>query len=163
MREILFFIITGYVLLVMESSLGITGSHGIRLDGLFSLLVWFGVRTGMPQGLTATIVLGAMAEGLTALPPGIYIGAYVLAYLMVRYIVSNLMDTTLLHKVLLVLFVSMNGMVIIFAGGGRMDLVWPLGVEQTVLNGITAPFFLILFDWLYKLSFAEEEPSGQEH
>ncbi len=162
MREILFFLITGYVLLVLESTLGVIGPHGMRMDGLFALLVWFAVRVGMPEGLTATLLLGAMAEGLTSLPPGIYVGAFVLAYLMIRYIVSNLMYTTMLYKILLVMFVSMNGMVIIFAGGRRMDMVWPLGVAQTVLNGLTAPLFIMFFDWLYKIAFLREDTAGQE-
>ena len=157
-RDYIFFLALGFLLLVTESALGDMASfYGVRIDGVYALLVWFGVRVPMPEGLTPVLLLGVMAEGLTALHPGLYIGAYALAYLMVRYVVRHLMYTSMLHRILLVLFVSMNGTVIILAGGGRAELVWPWGVMQTVLNGLCAPFFLIFFNWLYDAIISQDE------
>ncbi len=166
MKEFLFFLVLGYVLLVIESAAGGAGTfHGIRVTGVFALIVWFGVKVPIPEGLTAVLVLGVMAEGMTALQPGLYIGAYALAYLMVRYVVSHLMYTSMLHKILLVFFVSMNGTVVLLAGGGHVDMVWPWGVLQTGLNGISALLFLALFDWLYGTVFSQEDRGdpGTDH
>ncbi len=157
-RDYLFFLLLGFLLLTAESALGDSASiFGVRIDGLYALIVWFGVRTPMPEGLTPVLLLGVMAEGLTALHPGLFIGAYTLAYLMVRYVVRHLMYTSMLHKILLVLFVSMNGSVIILAGGGHAELVWPSGVIQTLLNGMSAPFFFIFFQWLYNIVISQDK------
>ncbi len=151
-RDFIFFLVAGFLLLVTQSALGDTATiFGIRINAIYALIVWFAIRVPLPEGLTPVLVLGVMAEGLTALTPGLYIGAYALAYLMVRYIVSHLMYTSMIHKVLLVLFVSMNGTVIILAGGGHAELVWPQGVMQTVLNGLLAPFFFIFLDSFYDM------------
>lgn len=158
MKDTLFFLFLGYALLIMESAIGSTTSvYGMRVDGIFALIVWFGVRVPMPEGFTPVLILGVMAEGLTALHPGFYIGSYVLAYLMVRYVVSHLMYASILHKILLVLFVSMNGTVIILAGSGHVELVWPWGVAQTVFNGMCAILFLPFFDWLHQVVFSRNE------
>ncbi len=157
-KDYIFFLLLGFLLLSAETALGRTASvYGVRIDGIYALIVWFGIRVPMPDGLTPVLLLGVMAEGLTALHPGFYIGAYTLAYLMVRYVVRHLMYTSMLHRILLVLFVSMNGTVIILAGGGHAELVWPWGVMQTALNGICAPFFFLFFNWLYDTIISQDE------
>ena len=158
MKDTLFFLIFGYILLVMESAMGnMMSVWNMHIDGIFALIVWFGVRVPMPEGFTPVLVLGVMAEGLTALHPGFYIGSYILAYLMVRYVVSHLMYTSILHKIFLVLFVSMNGTVIILAGSGHAELVWPWGVAQTLFNGICAILFLPFFDRLNQVIFSSDK------
>lgn len=160
-RDYIFFLVTGFFLLVFESAIGDHVSvANIRIDALYTLIVWFALRVPMPQGFTPVLVLGVMAEGFTALTAGLYIGAYVLAYLMVRYIASHLMYTSILHRVLLVLFVSMNGTVIILAGGGHAELVWPQGVMQTVANALLSPLFFAFFESIYQLLFSSENYSS---
>lgn len=157
MKDTLFFLLLGYALLIMESALGNMASvWSMRVDGIFTLIVWFGVRVPMPEGFTPVLILGVMAEGLTALHPGLYVGSYILAYLMVRYVVNHLMYTSILHKVLLVLFVGMNSTVIILAGSGNVEMVWPWGAAQTMFDGMCAILFFPFFDWLHQLIFSSD-------
>ncbi len=136
----------GYLAILLETTWGHAVQVGsVRLDGLCDLVIWYSLGSSMPGGLLATLGLGVMAEPFSSLPGGLYIIAFSSAYLLVRYIHNHLFYPPLWQQVLLAGFTSMGMETVLLLGSGATDLLWPWGLVQSVLNGLTYPVWSRLF------------------
>jgi hypothetical protein len=111
-----------------------------------ALVVWCGIKTPLPDGLAAILGLGLIAEAFTVTSRGLYIISFTIGYLMARYILSHVITPYLWQRMLLVAFVSTVCLAVLLTGSGDAELVWPWGILQAILNGISSPLYFILFD-----------------
>ncbi len=154
MRLVLIAAVAATVLIVLETALFPFFQMGLlRIDGLCALIAWLGLRSPFsPACLGATLVVSLMACLATALPWQVVPIAYGLGALAASYLSINIMELTFIQKILMVGFVSLLANVIMLAGSGNLELVWPWGILQALLNLVTAPFFLFALDRLFRLS-----------
>ncbi|MGQ9500172.1 MAG: hypothetical protein ACUVQ6_07480 [Dissulfurimicrobium sp.] len=145
--NIFIIIFTGYLLILTETTLWPISLTGlIRPDGLMALVVWCGIKTPLPDGLTAILGLGLIAEAFTITSKGLYMISFTIGYLMVRYILSHVITPYLWQRMLLVSFVSTICLAVLLTGSGNTDLIWPWGIAQAILNGVSSPLYFLLFD-----------------
>lgn len=121
----------------------------IRPDGLLALVVWCGIKIPMPDGLTAILGLGLIAEAFTVASNGLYIISFTAGYLIVRYILNNMITPYLWQRMFLVAFVSMLCLTILIMGSGAAELISPWGITQSILNGLLSPLYFFLFDKIF--------------
>ncbi len=147
MRKAFFFLLTGYLLMVFETAWGNELQVGfIRLDGLLALIVWYALRHTVAEGFIPVCLLGLIAASLSALPPWIFVMDYAVVFLMVRYIQSHVLELMMWQRMLVVMFTSLQAVTILMIVAGDIGLVWPWGIGQSILNGITSPIWFFLFD-----------------
>lgn len=120
----------------------------IRLDGLVALVAWHALSNPLPGGLLTVLGMGMLCESVSVLTNGIYILTFSSAYLIVRYILNHVIYPPVWQQILLVAFISMIVVTATQIASGATELVWPWGVAQAFLNGITAPVWFKTFDWL---------------
>ena len=147
MRDGLVAILLGYSLLLIETTWGPLFQFGeVRLDGLVPLVVWYGLYHPLPGGIIPVLGLGIFCGALSGLPAGLYPLVYASGYLITRYILNHVVCITAWQQMLLVSFVSIEVMAVLLIGSGAAELMWPWGFGQTLLNGITAPFWFFVFN-----------------
>jgi len=147
LRDGLVTILLGYSLLLIETTWGPVLQLGqVRLDGLVSLVAWYGLYHSLPEGIIPILILGIFCEALSGLPTGLYLLVYTSEYLTTRYILNHVVCITVWQQMLLVSFVSIEVMAVLLIGSGAAELMWPWGFGQTLLNGITAPLWFFVFD-----------------
>lgn len=118
----------------------------VQIDVMTPFIIWWATRTPLPEGIIPVIVAAVLADNLSALPAGIFIFAWSIAYLTTRYIMKNLEETEFWQQASLSGFITMETIFILQASSGAVDLFWPWGLGQAVLNSLTGPFFFKLFD-----------------
>lgn len=165
MRSALLVLTLGYLMLAAETAWGLGLQVGlVRLDGVVPLIVWYGLRHPLPGGLLPVLGLALVAETFSYVPVGLYTLAYASGYLVVRYVEAQVMQQPLWQQALLVAFIGVVVMVILLTGSGAAELVWPWGICQALLYGLTAP---IWFGFFYRVeaclpdrrrTFAFKEP-----
>ncbi len=140
-------LIAGYLAAAFQSSAGAFLQVGlIRIDAMAALLCWYGLRQEAPQGVIAVAFLGLLISAFSIIPAYVFPLSYLMGFLTVRYIVSNVLELSKWQVYLVTGFVSMEISVIQLAGSGNVDLFWPWGLLQALLNVITAPLFMFIFD-----------------
>lgn len=160
-------ILTGYLLILIETTLWPISLTGlIRPDGLIALVVWCGIKAPLPNGLTAILGLGLIAEAFTVISKGLYIISFTIGYLMVRYILNHVITPYLWQRMLLVTFISIVCLAVLLTGSGNAELIWPWGILQAVLNGMLSPLYLLLFDKILRLAYyfvPDRKKTGLQH
>ncbi len=147
MRKGLVVIFLGYILLLIETALGDMFQFGlIRLDGIVPLIAWYGLNHGLPGGILPVLGLGVLSDPLSGLPAGLYSLGYAGEYLMIRYIVNHAKCAAPWQQMLLVSFVSIEVVTVLLTGSGAAEIIWPWGLIQALINGITAPLWFVVFD-----------------
>ncbi len=147
MIETLCLVILGYLAAAFQSSAGVFFQVGfIRLDAVPALICWYSLRQKVPQGVVAMVVFGLLISIFSTIPYYLFPISYVLGFLTVRYIISNVLELSKWQIYLLVGFLSMEIIVAQLAGSGSAELVWPWGLIQSALNVVTAPVFFFIFN-----------------
>ncbi len=147
MRRAFLFLLTGYLLMVSETAWGNELQVGfVRIDGLLALIVWYAIRHPVAEGIMPVCLLGFMSTPLSALPSWSFVAGYALVYLTVRYIQFHVLELLMWQQMLIVMFTSLQAVIILTIVGGDVGLVWPWGIGQAILNGITAPVWFFLFN-----------------
>ena len=139
--------ILGYMAAVLQSSAGALLQVGlVRLDALTALLCWYSLRRDALYGSVFVVVFGLLISSFSIIPAYVFPLSYLLGFLTVRYIVSNVLELSSWQVYLMTGFVSMEISVVQLAGSGSADLVWPWGVLQALVNVLTAPVLMAVFD-----------------
>ncbi len=147
MKRTILLLFWGYAIVLIQTTWGPALQTGyVRLNGLVPLIVWFGLGTPMPGGLLAALALGVLSEPFSSLPGGLYIIAFSGAYFLVRYIHDHIIYPPLWQQVLLATFISIGVQTVLLVGSKATDLLWPWGFVQAVIDGITYPLWVGLFD-----------------
>ncbi len=147
MIETFCLIILGYLIAVFQSSAGVFFQVGlIRLDAIPALICWYSLRQPLPLGMVAVAVLGLFVSVFSTIPMYVFPLSYVLGFLTIRYIISNVLELYPWQIYLLVGFLSLEIIVVQLAGSGNTELVWPWGLLQSGLNAISAPVFFFFFN-----------------
>jgi len=146
-KKALLVICLGYILLLIETTLGLPFHFGhIQLDGLVPLIAWYGIQHPLPGGILAVLGLGILSEQMSAMPYGLYILVYAGEYLMIRYILNQIVCAAAWQQMMLVSFLSIEIVAVLLIGSGAAELLWPWGFAQALLNGIIAPLWFFVFD-----------------
>ncbi|NIA08359.1 MAG: hypothetical protein GWP10_00940 [Nitrospiraceae bacterium] len=162
MRDGLVTVVLGYSLLLIETTWGPLFQLGqVRLDGLVSLVAWYGLYHPLPGGIIPVLILGILCEELSGLPAGLYPLVYVSEYLITCYILNHVVCITAWQQMLLVSFVSIEVIAVLLIGSGAADLMWPWGFGQILLNSITAPLWFFVFDKIRSI-YTEKDKKGSE-
>ncbi len=162
MRDGLITILLGYTLALIETTWGpLLQFEQVRLDGLVSLVVWYGLDHPLPGGIIPVLILGFLCEQLSGLPAGLYPLVYVSGYLITRYILNHVVCVTIWQQMLLVSFVSIEVIAVLLVGSGAVELIWPCGIGQILLNSIMAPLWFSVFDRIRSI-YSEKDRKGSE-
>ena len=149
MIEALCLFILGYVAAVFQSGAGAFFQIGlIRLDALPALICCYSLRQGLPYGALVITVFGLIVSCFSTMPAYVFPFSYIIGFLIVRYIVSNVLELANWQTYVLVGFLSMEIIVVQLAGSGNAELVWPWGLSQAVVNVVTAPVFIFFWNRL---------------
>ncbi|RUM92576.1 MAG: hypothetical protein DSZ23_00720 [Thermodesulfatator sp.] len=152
MTDIICILVLGYLSAVFQSGAGFFLQVGyVRPDAIPALICWFSLRQELPQGIAGILLLSFIVSAFSIIPFYVFPLSYLIGYLTVRYIVSNVLEITNWQVYLLVGFVSIEIIVIQLAGSGNAELVWPWGLIQALLNMATAPLFVFFFDGFFKI------------
>jgi rod shape-determining protein MreD len=148
MKRHLWFLLTSFLLMLLQITFftGIKAGY-IVVDFLTPFIVWWSLRTPLPEGILTVLAAGILADTLSALPPGLFIFAWSLGYLTTRYIARHLNGTTMWHNMFITGFVTMETVVILQVGSQAIDLVWPWGIGQALLNSVLTSLFFRFFDF----------------
>ncbi len=138
--------ILGYAAAVLQSSAGALLQVGlVRVDALAALLCWYSLRQDALYGAVFVVLFGLLISSFSIIPAYVFPLSYLLGFLTVRYIVSNVLELSSWQVYLMTGFVSMEISVVQLAGSGSVDLVWPWGVLQAFVNVLTAPVLMAVF------------------
>lgn len=150
MKETVVFLIASYLAALYQTSIGTFLQTGyIRLDAIAAIICWYGLRRHTFEGILPVFFTGLMAAQFSVVPWFVFPFSYLVAFFTVRYIISNILEVAWIHVVLITGFISMEICVIQLVGSKNPELVWPWGVFQALLNGISAPFFLSFCNRFY--------------
>jgi len=143
----LFFL--GYVAAVVQSSAGVFFQIGlIRLDAVPALICCYSLRQDIPHGILVITFFGLLISCFSTLPAYVFPFSYVIGFLTMRYIVSNVLDLAGWQIYVLAGFLSMEIIVVQLAGSGNAELVWPWGLFQALVNVVIAPVFIFVWNRL---------------
>ena len=149
MIETLCLFILGYAAAVFQSSAGVFFQIGlIRLDAVPALICCYSLRQDLPHGLMAITIFGFLVSFFSTIPAYLFPFSYVIGFLTVRYIVSNVLELVSWQVYVLTGFLSMEIIVVQLAGSGNAELVWPWGLFQALVNAATAPVFIFIWNRL---------------
>lgn len=160
MKKYIYFLLTAFFFMLLQFTL-LTGlKFGyLTIDTITPFLVWWAIRTPMPMGLVATVAAGIIAEILSSIPTGLFIFAWSTGYLSTRYMAGHMAEPEIWQQTFMVAFVSMEITVILQTGSSAIELVWPWGILQALLNAMTAPIFFSIFNFATYTSRQSDAPA----
>jgi hypothetical protein len=149
MKRHLLFIITAFTLILLQQTFfaGI-GFHYITIDPLTLFIIWWSIKHPLPEGIIEILGAAVLAEILSSLPAGMIIFSWTAGYLTARYIIRHFGENEKWHHIFIAGFVTMEMTVILQTGSNAMELVWPWGIGQAIINSVLAPLFFWCFDML---------------
>ncbi|MEF3167772.1 MAG: hypothetical protein K6360_00320 [Deltaproteobacteria bacterium] len=154
MRKSATFLITGLIFLLVETTWGCLFEYGtLRFQGIAALVVWYGARVTFLKGISPVLALGVLASAFTVLPAWIYVSHVAAGYVIVRYIVRNVILGMLWQWMLLVFFVAAAMIVFLMTASGVLDFVWPWGILQAGLDALLCPIMFFVLDRLDAAAF----------
>ena len=133
----------------------------MRVDALAAVVAWYGLRSTLPAGLAPVLLLGLVVDLFSGLPGGLYAASFAGMYLMVRYLAQHVTIGLWWHYSVLVAFLGLGAEVVMRTVGGNAASVWPWGMAQAALDGLTAPVFFTLLNHIFGI-FEPAERSFQQ-
>lgn len=103
------FLLSGLILLLVETTWASFVRYDIlRFQGIAVLLVWYGAQVHFLQGVTPVLALCVLASGFTIQPVWIIVADVFVGYVIVRYVVRNVMLGMTWQWMLLVFFCGLR-------------------------------------------------------
>ncbi len=155
MTATLCLLMLGYAASVIECSASVFIQVGLmRLDAIPALICWYSLRqNNIPTGIVAITLLGLILSAFSTIPVYAFPVSYTVGFLTMRYIAANMIALSNWQIYLFTGFVSLEIIVLQMAASGNLELVWPWGFLQALIDVATAPFFYWIFNRI--LTFME--------
>lgn len=137
----------------------------LRIDGLCTLIAWLGTTAPFsPASAAGGLAVAVMAAMSTSVTWKAVVPAYLIGLGAASYMGINIIDITYQQKILIAGFISLLVNSVMLTGSGSLDLVWPWGILQALVNLVTAPLFLFMFDKMVAVSrrLIPERKSGSD-
>ena len=155
MRVSLIFLLLSYLSLIINTVSQFPDRLSfLHIDLLPALLNWYALNEQTFKGSFFVLLVAAISSLFSVLPVWSFFTGYLIAFLIIRYICSNVLELSLLHIHLLTFFLSIEILVIEMIFTGTPELLWPFGMAQAFLNLLLSPFLFFIANLI--LNFKKE-------
>ncbi len=155
MKTSLIFLLLSYLSLLLNTTSQFPERLSfLHIDLLPALLNWYALNEQTFKGSFLILLVAAISSLFSVLPFWSFFISYLIAFLIIRYICSNVLELSWLHIHLLTLFTSIEILVIEMIFTGTPELLWPYGMAQAFFNLLLSPFLFFIANTI--LEFKEQ-------
>jgi len=155
-RYFLFILIAGFVLVVLETTLGsFLKINDVKISFIFPFIAWLGFRKNLEDGLFYVLAISFIVEIFTIISPYVYIISFILSYILIKYILDNINCIFIWQRMLIVGLITLLSNFIMYLFYGVLDRVVPYGILQAIVNAIFTPFLFLFYDTINCFFFPE--------
>ncbi len=147
MMTLAVFLLLVYVSLLLESTWCMPCSlYPLHIDPLPALICWLALRSEPVPGVISVIIAGLATSLFSSLPFYLFPVSYLMAFLTVYLVRTNVLELPNTHAYLMTGFISVEILVVELSGSGNPELLWPWEIVQAVLNIAVSPLVFKICD-----------------